>query len=91
MQMLYNSDHYAVVHIELPSAVPEMNSIPGLTRAGYEIVDKFARREVYIEGAMAEQFKVGVEALIESSPTIEEIDAYLERYASMAQQPVVLH
>lgn len=91
MHMLYNSDHYAVVHIELPSAVPEMNSIQGLTRAGYEIVDKFARREVYIEGAMAEQFKVGVEALIESSPSIEEIDAYLERYASMAQQPVVLH
>ena len=45
----------------------------------------------YIEGAMAECFKEGVEALIESSPSIEEIDAYLERYASMAQQPVVVH
>ncbi len=92
MQMLYNSDHYAVVHIELPTFGDD-DSTPsaGLTRAGYEIVDKFARREVYIEGAIAEQFKVGVEALIESSPTIEEIDAYLERYASMAQQPVVMH
>ena len=42
-------------------------------------------------GAIAEQFKVGVEALIESSPTSEEIDAYLERYAARAQQPVVMH
>ena len=40
---------------------------------------------------MAEQFKEGVEALIESSPSVEEFDAYLERYAGMAQQPVVMH
>jgi len=99
MHMLYNSDSYAVVQIEMPTpgqperaavAVPQ-ESVPALTRGGYEIVDKFARKEIFIEGALAEQFKEGVEALIESSPSVEEFDAYLERYAGMAQQPVVMH
>jgi len=99
MHMLYNSDSYAVVQIEMPAQDrPERGAVavahdlvPALTRGGYEIVDKFARKELFIEGALAEQFKEGVEALIESSPSIEEFDAYLERYAGMAQQPVVMH
>lgn len=99
MHMLYNSDSYAVVQIEmLGQDQPERDAVavaqeamPTLTRGGYEIVDKFARKEIFIEGALAEQFKEGVEALIESSPSVEEFDAYLERYAGMAQQPVVMH
>jgi len=92
MQMLYNSDSHTVVQIEL--AADEHGPVRhsgALTRGGYEIVDKFARKEIFIEGALAETFKEGVEALIESSPSIEEFDAYLERYAGMAQQPVVMH
>jgi len=93
MHMLYNSDSYAVVHIELPAADLSVSVDPAtsLKRGGYEIVDKFARKELYIEGALAESFKEGVEALIETSPSVEEFDAYLERYACMAQQPVVMH
>jgi hypothetical protein len=92
MHMLYNSDNYAVVQIELAAERIDLAPIDqALTRGGYEIVDKFARKELFIEGAMAESFKEGVEALIESSPSIEEFDAYLERYAGMAQQPVVMH
>lgn len=92
MHMLYNSDSYAVVQIELSADEhgPTRHNA-ALTRGGYEIVDKFARKEIFIEGALAETFKEGVEALIESSPSIEEFDAYLERYAGMAQQPVVMH
>ncbi len=93
MQMLYNSDNYAVVQIELtaedaPVLPPK---VCALTRGGYEIVDKFARKELFIEGALAESFKEGVDALIETSPSVEEFDAYLERYACLAQQPVVMH
>lgn len=94
MHMLYNSDNYAVVQIEmtqLQEAIPTATEAAPLTRGGYEIVDKFARKEFFIEGAMAESFKEGVEALIETSPSIEEFDAYLERYAGMALQPVVMH
>ncbi len=93
MHMLYNSDNYAVVQIELPSEPEDggtHKAVP-LTRGGYEIVDKFARKEFFIEGAMAESFKEGVEALIETAPSTEEFDAYLEQYAGMAQQPVVMH
>lgn len=93
MQMLYNSDNYAVVHIEmLAEDAPALPApVVALRRGGYEIVDKFARKELFLEGALAERFKEGVEALIEGSPSIEEFDAYLERFASLAQQPVVMH
>ena len=40
---------------------------------------------------LAESFKEGVEALIETSPSEEEIDDYIERFASLMQQPVILH
>ncbi|RRS02446.1 DUF3567 domain-containing protein [Aquabacterium soli] len=91
MHMLYNSDNYAVVQIDMAAEQVGIHLAQALTRGGYEIVDKFARKEIFIEGALAESFKEGVEALIESSPSIEEFDAYLERYAGMAQQPVVMH
>lgn len=92
MHMLYNSDNYAVVQIDLAAQQPsEALGDLALARGGYEIVDKFARKEIFIEGALAESFKEGVEALIESAPSVEEFDAYLERYAGMAQQPVVMH
>ncbi|HWP18552.1 MAG TPA: DUF3567 domain-containing protein [Burkholderiaceae bacterium] len=88
MEMLYNSDNYAVVEFRVPAGEDEDAA---LVRGGYEIVDKFNRKEIYIEGALAESFKQGVEALIEQSPTVEDIDAYIERFSSLMQQPVVLH
>jgi hypothetical protein len=94
MQMLYNSDNFAVVAFEVPAreAAPVAAEAEGaLTRGGYEIVDKFSRKEIYLEGALAESFKAGVEALIETSPSVEEIDAYIARFASLMHQPVVLH
>jgi hypothetical protein len=92
MHMLYNSDNFAVVQIDLtPELVLGVSEDQTLTRGGYEIVDKFARKELFIEGALAEQFKVGVDALIESSPSVEEFDAYLEQFSGLALQPVVMH
>jgi hypothetical protein len=93
MQMLYNSDHYAVVQIEVPSLVEGTASAPQLTRGGYEIVDKFARKEIFIEGALAESFKSGVQALIDTAdgPSEEALDEYIGRYTSLAQHPVVVH
>lgn len=95
MQMLYNSDSFVVVEFDipvqsLPSAELQIGDAP-LRRGGYEIVDKFARKEIYIEGALAESFKRGVQALIEGDPSEEEFDDYIESYASMSQQPVVMH
>ena len=91
MNMLYNSDSFVVVHFEVPADAALPESTDALMRGGYEIVDKFARKEIFIEGAMAESFKEGVEALIETRPSEEEMDAYIGRYASLMQQPLVLH
>jgi hypothetical protein len=90
MQMLYNSDSFAVVMFDVTDAsLPGSNTL--VNRGGYEIVDKFARKEIFIEGALAQSFKEGVEALIESEPSEEEIDEYLGRFSSLMQHPVVLH
>jgi hypothetical protein len=95
--MLYNSDNFAVVQfeVEAPDAgvarLATAASAAALKRGGYEIVDKHARREIFIEGAAAESFKVGVQALISAEPGDDEIDEYLEGYTVLAQQPVVLH
>ena len=93
MLMLYNSDHFAVVQIDIAvESEPALaDGMPALTRGGYEIVDKHARKELFLEGAMAEQFKLGVEALIETEPSEDDIDAYLARFTTLATQPVVLH
>ncbi|MBL8301933.1 MAG: DUF3567 domain-containing protein [Ideonella sp.] len=97
MQMLYNSDSYVVMQIDVPAphsdADPAAPATRGdaLTRGGYEIVDKFARKEIFIEGAMAQSFKEGVEALIETDPSEDDMDDYIARYTSLMQQPVILH
>jgi hypothetical protein len=88
MQMLYNSENYAVVQFEVEA---ETAPIATPARGGYEIVDKHARREIFLQGSLAEHFKQGVENLIRSSPSEEEIDDYLEGFTVLAQQPVVLH
>jgi hypothetical protein len=88
--MLYNSDSFAVVMFDV-SDESVAGSSGALNRGGYEIVDKFARKEIFIEGALAQSFKEGVEALIESEPSEEEIDEYLGRFSSLMQHPVILH
>jgi hypothetical protein len=85
MQMLYNSDNFTVVQLDLPAEEGV------LARGGYEIVDKFARKEIFIEGVLAEGFKAGVEALMESDPSPEDFDEFFGRYTSFAHQPLTLH
>ena len=97
MHMLYNSDSYAVVLFDVaaavaPGAVPAVADAPEpLSHGGYEIVDKFARKEIFLQGVMAESFKDGVEALIQTRPSEEEIDDYIERFTSLMQQQVRVH
>jgi hypothetical protein len=88
MQMVYNSENYAVVQFEVPADAPGSG---GPARGGYEIVDKFGGKEIFIDGAMATSFKEGVEALIATSPSEEELDDYLARYVALMQHPLVLH
>ena len=90
MNMLYNSENFVVVQFDVPADAARTEA-GDLTRGGYEIVDKFARKEIFIEGALAESFKLGVQALIETSPSQEDLDDYIGRFSSLMQQPLVQH
>ena len=90
MHMLYNSDSFAVVMFEIPQ-VGAPGEEPATSRGGFEIVDKFARKDIFIDGAVAESFKAGVEALMASKPSEEDIDEYIGRFTSLMPQPLVLH
>jgi hypothetical protein len=91
MQMFYNSDSFVVVAFEMSSGAEPVDGLPVLARGGYEIVDKFARKGIFIEGAVAETFQQGVQALVEQGPSEEELDDYIGRFTLLAQQPVMLH
>lgn len=89
MHMLYNSDSFAVLQFELPASE---NGQPAQgSRGGYEIVDKFARKEIFLEGPVAQRFREGVDHLVETEPTEEALDEFIGRYTQLAQQPVTLH
>lgn len=88
MHMLYQSDSYVVVQIDLPAAAPGEGP---LTRGGYEIVDRHARREVFLEGLLAEQFRRGVQALVDNGPSEEALDSFISGYSGLAPQPLALH
>ncbi|CAN5520257.1 DUF3567 domain-containing protein [soil metagenome] len=94
MHMLYNSDSFSVVQFDMPGISDSVDSVGDdapPTRGGFEIVDKFARKEIFIEGALAASFMAGVEALIQESPSEEELDDYIGRFSSLMQQPLTLH
>lgn len=99
MQMLYNSDSFAVVQFTLgeaqgdPAPPDGKTALPaGAVRGGFEIVDKAARREIFIEGLLAQRFEQGVQALVEAGQANEEaFDDFIAGYAGLAQQALVMH
>ena len=89
MHMLYNSDSFTVVAVEIPA--DSGADAAEAARGGFEIVDKLAQTDIFIEGPMAEHFKAGAEALMQTGPSEEDIDAYIGGFASLMPQPLVLH
>jgi len=99
MHTLYNSDSFAVVSFELPDAHDATDS-PHATpaqRGGFEVIDKLARKEIFIEGALALHFQQSVQALVagradgDAGDLQAQIDEFLAGYTALAQQPVLLH
>ncbi len=70
---------------------PGRGARPTLARHGFEIVDKRAGKEVYLDGSWAELFQQQITAWQNDTPTQEEVEDTLERYAELAQNPVVMH
>ncbi len=86
--MLYNSDSFAVVRFD---PAPDAGGLAGEGGGGIEIVDKFARREIYLRGAVAERFEREVQALVAEGPSEESLDDLIAGFAGLAPQPLVLH
>ncbi len=93
MELLYNSDSYAVVQFDAAQEDPP-NELPNEALrkgGGYEIVDKFARKEIYLQGALADSFRRGVQALVEAESNAETFDEFIGGWTQLAQQPLTLH
>lgn len=90
MRMLYNSDSFVVVRFDVPTEQAS-DATPAIGRGGFEIVDKLAQREIFIEGPIADSFQQGVQALAEQDSSPEDFDEFIGRYCVLAQQPVILH
>ena len=106
MHMLYDSDTYSVTHMlandapadtawdgKATSRSASTSATPKLTlaRHGFEIVDKRAGKEVYLDGSWAELFQMHISAWQQNTPTQEEVEDTLEQYAELAQTPVQIH
>lgn len=93
MHMLYDSDSYVVVHMQANAVLEGASSpaAPMLARDGFEIVDKRSGKEVYLDGSWAELFQKHIDAWQANTPTQEEVEDTLERYAELAQNPVIQH
>lgn len=87
MELLYNSDAFSVLQISVAGAADEIMPL----RGGFEIVDKSARKGIYIEGALAEGFERGVQAIVARGPDVQALDDFIAGYSVLAQQTLVLH
>ena len=85
MQMLYQSDNFVVVRVDLPAdgAMP--------ARGGYQIVDRVARQDIWLDGVLAESFRRGVEQLVERGPEVEAFDDFIAGWTQLARRPLTLH
>lgn len=78
-------DAITTAEATLPKPAPQM------PRHGFEIVDKRSGKEVYLDGSWAELFQQQIQAWQTHTPTQEEVEDTLEGYATLAQNPVVVH
>jgi hypothetical protein len=93
MQMLYDSESFVVVHMQLETTEYDSAEIkkPALARHGFEIVDKRSGKEVYLDGSWAELFQQQITAWQVNTPTQEEVEDTLDGYAELAHNPVLMH
>jgi len=85
MNMVYNSSNFCVVQFS------DFGTLDEHPAGGFEIMDKSLRREIFLDGKQAEQFKNDVARLISNEPSPDEFDEFLATYAGLMTQTVALH
>lgn len=91
MIVLYNSDSFAVMQVDLPGEPAASGDAPSGGRSGLEIVDKTLRKGIFLDSTVAASFMAGVQALTQQTSDMDDIDAYLARYTDTGLQTMVLH
>ena len=98
MHTLYDSDTFSVTHLlATPDPAPAATSTaasaeaPTLLRHGFEIVDKRAGKEIYLDGSWAELFQQRLAEWQRNMPTQEEVEDTLAQYAELANIPLHVH
>ncbi|MFC0169013.1 DUF3567 domain-containing protein [Pseudoduganella danionis] len=85
MNLIYNSEQFSVLEFGVD------RSHEALRFGGYEIVDKGGKREIFINGILAQNFRRDVSELIASEPTMAEIDEFLGSYNEVMSYPATPH
>ncbi len=49
------------------------------------------KREIFLGGRLAENFRADVQRLIESEPSVEEVDDFLGKFDTVMTHPLVMH
>ncbi|MGE0073189.1 MAG: DUF3567 domain-containing protein [Thiomonas sp.] len=89
--MIYDSDAFCVLQLDWSDTASSPSGSGDFARGGYEIVDKFARKEIFLGGHAAEGFRNSVQQLIAQEPSSEEIDDFLDRYSALSRQSLHAH
>ncbi len=87
MRLIYNSPNFCVLEF------PQLNTVVNALAfgGGFEILDKAAKREIFLAGTMADGFREHLRVWAETPPSLEEVDDFLARFQGLAHQPLVLH
>ena len=86
MQMIYDSPNFCV--LEFSDFAPTAAQATG----GFEIMDKTLRREIFLAGADAEQFRASVRRLVaQGEPDADAVDEFLTGYRGLMATPIALH
>lgn len=97
MHTLYDSEAFTVTHLQATAetapgpATDGEAQRPELLRNGFEIVDKRAGREIYLDGSWAELFQQRLAEWQRNSPTQEEVEDVLAQYTELATLPLYMH
>jgi hypothetical protein len=77
MNVVYNSDNYAIV------AYP--------VHQGFELVDKLGSRTLYVQGSVALGLREAIDSIPMQDRDEESIDALLDDYCVGAARPIAYH
>jgi hypothetical protein len=85
MQTIYNSPLFYVAEFS------DFGTDGQFPSGGFEIIDKAMRREIFLGGKDAEQFRASVRKLVTDDPSADSLDDFLAAYTGLMTTTVAMH